>query len=101
MAEAVELAPGAAVWFVQCTRFDHVNAALEPLLARVDSGAAVGVYANDSRTWKDAAWHGERITPEAYAAAAADWLERGARIVGGCCGTVPAHVAALRGLAGS
>jgi homocysteine S-methyltransferase len=33
--------------------------------------------------------------PERYAAAAADWRARGARIVGGCCGTGPAHVRAL------
>ncbi len=24
------------------------------------------------------------------------WIERGARIVGGCCGTSPAHIAAIR-----
>jgi S-methylmethionine-dependent homocysteine/selenocysteine methylase len=34
-------------------------------------------------------------TPRRYAAAAAEWQTRGARIVGGCCGTGPAHVRAL------
>jgi S-methylmethionine-dependent homocysteine/selenocysteine methylase len=35
-------------------------------------------------------------TPEALADAAQPWLEAGARIVGGCCGTTPEHIRALR-----
>ncbi len=38
------------------------------------------------------------ISAEEYAQHAARWIEIGARIVGGCCGTTPAHVAALRRL---
>ena len=34
-------------------------------------------------------------TPEDLAAYAARYIAAGARIVGGCCGTTPAHVAAL------
>jgi len=38
-------------------------------------------------------------SPEAYARRALDWAAAGARIVGGCCGTRPEHVAAIgRGL---
>jgi S-methylmethionine-dependent homocysteine/selenocysteine methylase len=36
--------------------------------------------------------------PAEYARAASAWLDLGARVVGGCCGTSPAHVRALRGL---
>ena len=36
------------------------------------------------------------MTPERFAAAAAGWLQRGAQIVGGCCGTGPDHTRALR-----
>ena len=42
----------------------------------------------------------EDLGPEAYAAFARGWLGRGAGIVGGCCETTPAHVAALAALAG-
>lgn len=35
------------------------------------------------------------LTPEAYAAYAADWIAAGATVVGGCCGVGPAHIAAL------
>jgi homocysteine S-methyltransferase len=39
----------------------------------------------------------EPIAPDEYAAAALDWAALGARLVGGCCGTGAAHVAALAG----
>jgi S-methylmethionine-dependent homocysteine/selenocysteine methylase len=35
-------------------------------------------------------------SPEELAAAASSWLTGGAQIIGGCCGTTPAHVRALR-----
>ena len=35
------------------------------------------------------------ITPDAYAAHAETWRERGASIVGGCCGVGPAHMRAV------
>ena len=38
------------------------------------------------------------LDPENYAAHAAAWLKGGATIVGGCCGTRPAHIARLRQL---
>jgi S-methylmethionine-dependent homocysteine/selenocysteine methylase len=38
------------------------------------------------------------VGAEAYAAHAAGWLAAGARIIGGCCGTTPEHIAALRRL---
>lgn len=38
------------------------------------------------------------VSPDEYAEHAKRWLSEGARIVGGCCGTTPAHVAALRTL---
>jgi S-methylmethionine-dependent homocysteine/selenocysteine methylase len=38
----------------------------------------------------------EQWPPERYAAEARRWREAGATILGGCCGTGPAHIAALR-----
>ncbi len=37
-----------------------------------------------------------RTTPEEFAAVGAKLVEAGASIVGGCCGTTPEHIAALR-----
>jgi S-methylmethionine-dependent homocysteine/selenocysteine methylase len=38
------------------------------------------------------------LGPDAYAGHAARWLDAGATVVGGCCGTRPAHIARLRRL---
>jgi S-methylmethionine-dependent homocysteine/selenocysteine methylase len=35
------------------------------------------------------------LDPESYAGHVADWLSAGATVVGGCCGTRPAHIARL------
>ena len=35
------------------------------------------------------------LSPAEFATAAARWSDAGATIVGGCCGTTPAHVRAL------
>lgn len=39
-------------------------------------------------------------TPEMFAASAGDLLAAGATILGGCCGTTPAHIAAVRSALG-
>lgn len=36
------------------------------------------------------------FTPEDFAAAVPDWLEAGATWLGGCCGSTPRHIAAMR-----
>jgi S-methylmethionine-dependent homocysteine/selenocysteine methylase len=38
------------------------------------------------------------LDPEAYTAHAQRWLAAGATVIGGCCGTRPAHIARLREL---
>src|SRR3972149_387939 len=38
----------------------------------------------------------EEWPPDRYAREAEHWRERGASVVGGCCGTTPAHIPALR-----
>jgi S-methylmethionine-dependent homocysteine/selenocysteine methylase len=43
-------------------------------------------------------WVFEDIAPEDLAAEAGRWLDQGATLVGGCCGTGPAHIAAIRRL---
>ena len=56
----------------------------------------LGVYPNLGY-FSDRGWHfDERIGPDEYAELAARWRDEGAQIVGGCCGTSPAHIAAAR-----
>jgi S-methylmethionine-dependent homocysteine/selenocysteine methylase len=40
---------------------------------------------------------GEQRSPQEYARCASAWIDAGARIVGGCCGTRPEHIRALSG----
>jgi len=40
----------------------------------------------------------EQVEPAAYATHVNQWLEAGVGIVGGCCGTTPAHIAEVRSL---
>ena len=49
-------------------------------------------YADEEGGWIST----DAIEPDIYAAYAMDWIERGASIVGGCCGTTPASIAAIR-----
>ena len=84
--------------FVQCTPFSDAGAAFEGLAGALDfAGPRLGVYANDGGYDPVAqAWQDRRITPEAYAEGALRWREAGAEVIGGCCGTTPAHIAAIR-----
>ncbi len=57
----------------------------------------LGLYANIGHTDSIAGWSDTAdVSPLEYARVAAKWLEQGAHLMGGCCGTTPAHIAALR-----
>ena len=43
----------------------------------------------------------DEITPDRYARKARRWVELGANIIGGCCGTTPAMIAATSALLGN
>jgi homocysteine S-methyltransferase len=55
------------------------------------------VYPNSGETWEGRApgWSGRGLEPTELAAAAPTWIAAGARLVGGCCRTTPAHIHAL------
>jgi 5-methyltetrahydrofolate--homocysteine methyltransferase len=38
----------------------------------------------------------EALAPSAFAALAVQWIDLGARVIGGCCGTTPEHIRALK-----
>mgnify|MGYP001151350630 CR=1 FL=1 len=96
--KAVERA-GAECVLVNCAPPEDVGHAL----ARVRDGLRGG-YAHigkfDPPSWKfefHPQWTGtEAWPPERYAEVAARWREAGALVVGGCCGTTPDHIRALR-----
>jgi enediyne biosynthesis protein CalE2 len=83
-----------AAVLANCLPPSNVAACLAVL---AESGLPFGVYANlgaplDERGRE----RSEDCAPERFAAHAASWLAAGATLVGGCCGTTPAHI---RGIA--
>ena len=50
------------------------------------------IYLDENGQWKAT----DAVQPRCYAQLAAGWRDRGAQLLGGCCGTTPAHIAALR-----
>ncbi len=96
LSDAVEAvrALGPAALLVNCLPASNVMACL-PVLA--DSALPFGAYANlgapdDTTGFR----RSESLSPRRFAAAAAEWVAAGARLVGGCCGTTPAHIEAIR-----
>jgi homocysteine S-methyltransferase len=77
---------------VMHTNLDDSEPALDAIAARFDG--PVGAYPHEG-VWTRPDWVFTDITPADFAARVAPWRERGARLLGGCCGTSPAHIAAL------
>lgn len=93
---------GIEALLLNCSPPEAISKVLTRLVALSD--LPVGAYANAftpiPHQWD---YHGDDsippprtdVTPEAYAKHAVDWVETGARIIGGCCEVGPAHIAEL------
>ncbi|MCH8206264.1 MAG: homocysteine S-methyltransferase family protein [Chloroflexi bacterium] len=88
---------------LMCSSPEAISASLPRLLDVFDG--TVGAYANvgygsNPRFGESAGelWHllKDDYPPERYAEFAAEWREMGARIIGGCCATTPAHIESIR-----
>ena len=67
------------------------------LLARAAPGRPLSAYGNLGLPADGPGWaFTESLEPDDYGREAQRWIALGARIVGGCCGTTPAHTRALR-----
>jgi S-methylmethionine-dependent homocysteine/selenocysteine methylase len=84
---------GAAAALINCVPPSGVDLGLA---AARGSGLPFGAYAHMGEVDPDAGWPATPVLrPDEYAARAERWLAQGATILGGCCGTTPAHIAAL------
>jgi methionine synthase I (cobalamin-dependent) len=81
-----------AAVLVMHTNLHDSARALDVVADRFDG--PFGAYPHEG-VWARPDWIFTDITPEEFAASVAPWKERGARLLGGCCGTSPAHIAAL------
>jgi S-methylmethionine-dependent homocysteine/selenocysteine methylase len=96
---------GADAYLVNCCAANFVTRAVGILAGLTDR--PVGGYANAAEALpseaeadpvEPEAWPRKALDVEGYAARVAGWIDAGASIVGGCCGTGPAHIARLRRL---
>ena len=56
----------------------------------------IGAYAENGG-WQPPNWVFDGLTPGEYLQHAIAWADRGAQLIGGCCGTGPGHIQALAG----
>jgi S-methylmethionine-dependent homocysteine/selenocysteine methylase len=65
-------------------------------IMREEFDGPIGAYPHHGRlNWDVLEWQKGELSPEEFAAAALQWVDAGAQIVGGCCGIGAAHIAAL------
>lgn len=84
---------------LNCIPPDGLTAIL-PRLRRATT-RPVAAYAHIGNAAPIRGWsYGQEASPAEYAEHARRWISLGASIVGGCCGTTPAHVRALRNVFG-
>jgi S-methylmethionine-dependent homocysteine/selenocysteine methylase len=104
LAEAVAAVEplGADVVAVNCAPLEDVRAAVAELCKR--RKGPVGAYAHigryDPPSWKFGFYPRfsatDQVPPARYLEAAREWKKIGAQVIGGCCGTTPEHIQALR-----
>jgi homocysteine S-methyltransferase len=64
---------------------------------RASTSLPIGAYGNVGVREDNGIWiQTDAVQPAAYATYAGRWRRVGAKLIGGCCGTGPAHIAALR-----
>jgi S-methylmethionine-dependent homocysteine/selenocysteine methylase len=108
VAEAARALHGlqAAAMLFNCSQPEVMGAAVEvarDTLRELGSTMRIGVYANafppqPKEATANAGLDEVRadLTPAGYLAFARGWVQRGATIIGGCCGIGPEHIAALQ-----
>jgi S-methylmethionine-dependent homocysteine/selenocysteine methylase len=105
-AVAVAVKLGAAALLFNCSQPEVMGDAVEAAgaaLRREGASLPIGVYANafPPQAKEATANDGldpirDDLTPAGYLGWVRSWRERGASIVGGCCGIGPEHIAAMR-----
>lgn len=78
---------------VNCTAPEHVPSLIGRIRSAVPDKAVV-VYPNSGECYRDGAWTGERAASR-WERDCREWIECGARIVGGCCRIGPCEIGQL------
>ncbi len=87
---------------INCTPTTTIHEPFKELRAALNRQTShrppvIGLYANIGHTDDVKGWESTaEVTPLEYARLAVTWLKLGANLIGGCCGTTPGHIAAVR-----
>lgn len=102
-AAAQAIAPlGVSGLLINCTPSPSIHQPFTELRENAPHTLRTGLYANIGHTDEIKGWtNTEEVSPAGYAALAQNWLKQGASLIGGCCGTSPAYIAALAELVNS
>ncbi|MCC6188298.1 MAG: homocysteine S-methyltransferase family protein [Anaerolineales bacterium] len=92
---------GVAGLLINCTPSTTIHLPFGELREAVRAQALpipyTGLYANIGHTNDVDGWTSTAdVAPLEYARLASAWMRQGANVIGGCCGTTPAHISALR-----
>jgi S-methylmethionine-dependent homocysteine/selenocysteine methylase len=81
---------------VNCIAPESASAQIRLIRTLLPEHVRVGAYANIGEADPSGQWVStDAIGPDRYAALAEQWLDAGATIVGGCCGTTPDTIRAV------
>jgi S-methylmethionine-dependent homocysteine/selenocysteine methylase len=84
-----------AVVLINCVPLAFIERGFAEL--RAAHRGPIGLYANVGHADDRDGWTlTDDVQPEAYARQAQRWIQHGAAVIGGCCGTTPEHIAALK-----
>ena len=96
---------GAEAVLFNCSRPEVMGVAIDEASAALDGSIEVGAYANSFLDKEEGyaaneviLGHRPDLDPAGYLQFVENWLERGATIVGGCCGIMAEHIAAIDAL---
>ncbi len=82
---------------INCVAAPDVARHIEWVAEQVASVIGIIACANTSRLMPDGSWHAtDASNPARYAAYARTWIDAGATMAGGCCGTTPETIEAVR-----
>ncbi|HSD85557.1 MAG TPA: homocysteine S-methyltransferase family protein [Anaerolineae bacterium] len=86
-----------AVILINCVPLAYIDRAFDEL--RTAHHGPIGLYANVGYVDDQVGWTlTDEVRPAAYAQQARYWMQHGAAVIGGCCGTTPEHIAALKSM---
>ena len=80
---------------LNCTHHMIVSPLLESYFQQFD--LPLTVYVNSGIFHPDTGWEDDSgFSADVYESIAANWYQQGVRMIGGCCGTTPDHIRAVR-----